>query len=92
MKKPMIVLAREGLDQKVRLALIERRIQERKAAGKSPGISDSELEWVIEVAKRAPRIKRGRPPITPRKFLEAVVENLQRKACSLNRVGGLARF
>jgi hypothetical protein len=72
-------------DQKAFLAYVKKQYVEKpKAAGKpKPGIPFPVLEWVLEVAFRAPRSKVGRPRKIPKMTLEAMVEDLAQERAEL---------
>jgi|SRR3954447_13270487 hypothetical protein len=80
---------RNDYDQKAYLAFVEETyVQKAKAAGKpNATIPFPTLEYVLEAAKRAPRIKRGRPPIAPKMTLKAAVEDLESERAELFNQG-----
>jgi hypothetical protein len=80
---------RNDYDQKAYLAFVEKTyLQQPKAAGKpNSTIPFPTLEYLLEVAKRAPRIKRGRPPIAPKMTLKAIVEDLGSERAELINQG-----
>jgi flagellar biosynthesis/type III secretory pathway protein FliH len=72
-------------DQKSYLAYIDKNyVQKAKAAGEtSVRIGTVMLEWLLEVANRAPRSKIGRPRKMPKMKLEEALEEVAQKKAEL---------